>query len=113
MQTCGVFFCEGQECQALTWPYKTTPASARKLTPRKRLCGDGIRVEITCKIFESVQIVSDENVQQNVQQKSNSQAVFYAVRARMVWLGAAARVWRILHRCFLAVETTDLRRAKI
>jgi len=43
----------------------------------------------------------------------NSQAVFYAVRAIMIWLGDAVRVWRILHPCFLAVETTDLRRAKI
>ena len=45
--------------------------------------------------------------------QSNSQAVGYAVRASMMLLGAAARVWRILHPCFLAVETTDLRRAKI
>jgi hypothetical protein len=28
----------------------------------------------------------------------------------MIWLGAAVRVWRILHPCFLAVETTDQRR---
>jgi hypothetical protein len=43
----------------------------------------------------------------------NSQALGYAVRASIMLLGAAARVWRILHPCFLAVETTDLRRAKI
>ncbi len=43
----------------------------------------------------------------------NSQAVGYAVRARLIWLGLAARVWRILQPCFLAVETTDRRRAKI
>ena len=43
----------------------------------------------------------------------NSQAVGYAIRVGMTWLGGAARVWRILQPCFLAVETTDLRRAKI
>ena len=44
--------------------------------------------------------------------RGNSQAVGYTVRACMIWLGLAARVWRILQPCFLAVETTDLRRAK-
>ena len=34
----------------------------------------------------------------------NSQAVGYAVRARLIWLGAAVRIWRILYRCFLAVD---------
>ncbi|SRR5258708_1995971 len=46
-------------------------------------------------------------------ERGNSQAVGYAIRVGMTWLGGAARVWRILHPCFLAVETTDLRRAKI
>ena len=45
--------------------------------------------------------------------RGNSQAVGYAIRVGMTWLGGAARVWRILQPCFLAVETTDLRRAKI
>jgi hypothetical protein len=49
----------------------------------------------------------------SLKMRCNSQAVGYAVRASMMLLGAAARVWRILHPCFLTVETTDLRRAKI
>jgi len=40
-------------------------------------------------------------------EKGNSQAVGYAIRVGMTWLGGAARVWRILQPCFLAVETTD------
>src|SRR5258706_7553724 len=48
-----------------------------------------------------------------VRRIGNSQAVGYAIRVGMTWLGGAARVWRILQPCFLAVETTDLRRAKI
>jgi hypothetical protein len=43
----------------------------------------------------------------------NSQAVGYAVRARMIWLGCAVRILRMLRLCFLAVETMDRRRAKI
>lgn len=43
----------------------------------------------------------------------NSQAVGYAVKASMIWLDGAVRVWRMLHPCFLAVETTDLGRAKL
>ena len=37
----------------------------------------------------------------------------YAVRAFMTWLGEAARVSRMLQPFFLAVETMDLRRAKM
>ena len=54
-----------------------------------------------------------QDVDDDVVVDGNSQAVGYAIRVGMTWLGGAARVWRILQPCFLAVETTDLRRAKI
>ena len=43
----------------------------------------------------------------------NSQAVGYGIRASPTWVGFAAKVWRMLRVCFLAVETTDLSWAKI
>ena len=43
----------------------------------------------------------------------NSQAVGYLAMARMSWFCRAARALRMLAPCFLAVETTDLRRAKV
>ena len=43
----------------------------------------------------------------------NSQAVGYGIRASPTWVGVAAKVWRMLRVCFLAVETTDLSWAKI
>src|SRR5580700_10923347 len=46
---------------------------------------------------------------ESLKMRCNCQAVGYAVRASMMLLGAAARVWRILHPCFLTVETTDLK----
>ena len=76
----------------LTNPEKSLVACARSPFPRE---GD--------RTFRYASLASGRN----------SQAVGYAVRASMMLLGAAARVWRILHPCFLAVETTDLRRAKI
>ena len=45
--------------------------------------------------------------------RCNSQAVGYGIKASPTWVGVAAKVWRMLRVCFLAVETTDLSWAKI
>jgi hypothetical protein len=93
------------------------------LSPRKKISLTGSRGPRVCRHFEAdsaqklrdfgFELAAACNGVSYSHSIGNSQAVGYPVRASMMLLGAAARVWRILHPCFLAVETTDLRRAKI
>jgi hypothetical protein len=44
---------------------------------------------------------TEAKVRRTTQAFCNSQGVGYAARASMIWLGNAAKVWRMLQPCFL------------